>query len=154
MLLRETVVHDAHKQVLDVVLAMLEETTEDFYIGEHITQKSCQNFTSLTQTDGGPEKAIHQYPPSSYNYWIAAYPLSAHLFTPGAFGENLVTYPPQDSPSSPEMNENTLCIGDKIAFGPEVILQVCLPRQPCFKLNHRFGIKNFLGQVKETRRTG
>jgi MOSC domain-containing protein YiiM len=33
-------------------------------------------------------------------------------------------------------------------------LQVSLPRQPCFKLNHRFHIKNFAPQTYNLSRTG
>lgn len=64
---------------------------------------------------------------------------------PGGFGENLVTS---------HMNERNVCIGDVIAFGPEVQLQVSLPRQPCFKLNHRFSLKNFAPVTYQTSRTG
>jgi ferredoxin-NADP reductase len=35
-----------------------------------------------------------------------------------------------------------------------VLLQVSLPRQPCFKLNHRFRIKNFAPLTWKTSRTG
>ena len=52
------------------------------------------------------------------------------------------------------MNERNVCIGDVISVGPEVLLQVSLPRQPCFKLNHRFSIKNFAPKTYETSRTG
>lgn len=47
-----------------------------------------------------------------------------------------------------------MCIGDIISVGPEVLLQVSLPRQPCFKLNHRFSLKNFAPQTYQTSRTG
>lgn len=52
------------------------------------------------------------------------------------------------------MNERNVCIGDVISVGPEVVLQVSLPRQPCFKLNHRFSIKNFAPMTYQTSRTG
>ncbi|OHW94559.1 mosc domain-containing protein [Colletotrichum incanum] len=77
---------------------------------------------------GGPDKAIHGY-----------------RFKPGAFGENFVTK---------HMNERNVCIGDVIAVGDEVILQVSLPRQPCYKLNHRFQLKNFAPSTFKTSRTG
>jgi ferredoxin-NADP reductase len=64
---------------------------------------------------------------------------------PGGFGENFVTA---------HMNERNVCIGDVISVGPEVILQVSLPRQPCFKLNHRFSLKNFAPETYKTSRTG
>ncbi|KAF3809158.1 Ribosomal RNA-processing protein 7 [Colletotrichum gloeosporioides] len=79
---------------------------------------------------GGVDKAIHG---------------SADRFQPGGFGENFVTK---------HMNERNVCIGDVIAVGDEVVLQVSLPRQPCFKLNHRFQLKNFAPNTYRTSRTG
>lgn len=52
------------------------------------------------------------------------------------------------------MNERNVCIGDIISFGPEVQLQVSLPRMPCFKLNHRFSLKNFAPETYKFSRTG
>lgn len=64
---------------------------------------------------------------------------------PGGFGENFVTA---------KMNERNVCIGDIISVGSEVLLQVSLPRSPCFKLNHRFSIKKFAPITAQTSRTG
>src|SRR5256885_1441612 len=44
--------------------------------------------------------------------------------------------------------------GDLHAVGDEVLLQVSLPRQPCFKLNHRFGLKNFAPNTWKQSKTG
>ena len=52
------------------------------------------------------------------------------------------------------MNERNVCIGDIISVGSEVVLQVSLPRMPCYKLNHRFSLKEFAPQVYKTSRTG
>lgn len=54
------------------------------------------------------------------------------------------------------MSEKTVCIGDVYELGGKggVLLQVSLPRQPCFKLNHRFNIKNFAPQTYKKSRTG
>lgn len=55
------------------------------------------------------------------------------------------------------MNERNVCIGDIMAIGdPETgpLLQVSLPRQPCFKLNHRFELKNFAPNTWKLSRTG
>ncbi|KAK3902997.1 pyruvate kinase-like protein [Staphylotrichum tortipilum] len=99
---------------------------------------------------GGLDKAIHGYCSSHYPAWQAEYPSAAAAFQPGAFGENLVTR---------HLNERNLCIGDIVSVGPDdaaapVLLQVSLPRQPCFKLNHRFQLKNFAPQTWRTSRTG
>ncbi|KAH7326239.1 cytochrome P450 CYP645A1 [Stachybotrys elegans] len=94
---------------------------------------------------GGPDKAILGYCSSHYPSWRESYPESADRFVPGGFGENFVTE---------RMNERNVCIGDVISVGPEVLLQVSLPRQPCFKLNHRFSLKNFAPKTYESSRTG
>ncbi|KAH6985745.1 pyruvate kinase-like protein [Ilyonectria sp. MPI-CAGE-AT-0026] len=94
---------------------------------------------------GGPDKAILGYCSSHYRDWQASYPERVDRFVPGGFGENFVTA---------SMNERNVCIGDLISVGPEVLLQVSLPRQPCFKLNHRFSLKNFAPQTYKTSRTG
>ncbi len=47
--------------------------------------------------------------------------------------------------------------GDGTAGGggdTRLLLQVSLPRQPCFKLNHRFGLRNFAPNTWKTSRTG
>lgn len=82
---------------------------------------------------------------SHYADWREAYPDRSDVFVPGGFGENFVTA---------KMNERNVCIGDIIQVGPEVQLQVSLPRQPCFKLNHRFSIKKFAPTTSQTSRTG
>jgi ferredoxin-NADP reductase len=52
------------------------------------------------------------------------------------------------------MNERNVCVGDLIQFGDELQLEVSLPRQPCYKLNHRFSLKNFAPTTFKTSRTG
>ncbi|KAK3370303.1 pyruvate kinase-like protein [Podospora didyma] len=97
---------------------------------------------------GGVDKAIHGYCSSHYPDWRQEFPSAADRFRPGGFGENFVTA---------QMNEKTLCIGDVVAVGDDehgVLLQVSLPRQPCFKLNHRFVLKNFAPNTYKTSRTG
>ncbi|CZR53318.1 related to phthalate 4,5-dioxygenase oxygenase reductase subunit [Phialocephala subalpina] len=95
---------------------------------------------------GGVDKAVHQYYPGHYTSWRKEFPHAERLdaFQLGGFGENLV---------AEKMNERNVCIGDKVRIG-EVLLQVCLPRQPCFKLNHRFGLKAFAAQTWKKSRTG
>lgn len=51
----------------------------------------------------------------------------AEKFVPGDFGKNFVFK---------YMNERNVCIGDVFAVGDDgAVLQVSLPRQPCYKLN-------------------
>ncbi|KAI1477426.1 PK beta-barrel-protein domain-containing protein-like protein [Daldinia eschscholtzii] len=95
---------------------------------------------------GGRDKAIHGYCCSHYSTWQREFPEAAERFKPGGFGENFVTE---------RMNERNVCIGDVVSVGDDgVLLQVSLPRQPCFKLNHRFQLKNFAPNTYKTSRTG
>lgn len=93
---------------------------------------------------GGSEKALHHYPGEHYDVWageIGPHPLLAQL---SAFGENL---------STNGWTEADICIGDTLRFGGAV-LQVSQGRQPCWKLNQRFGRKDMAYAVQKTGRTG
>ncbi|KAI1634846.1 pyruvate kinase-like protein [Biscogniauxia mediterranea] len=95
---------------------------------------------------GGRDKAIHGYCSSHYSKWREEFPEAATRFKPGGFGENFVTA---------QMNERNVCIGDIMSVGDDgLLLQVSLPRQPCFKLNHRFQLKNFAPNTYKLSRTG
>lgn len=106
---------------------------------------------------GGIDKAIHQYCVGHYAFWGKLFP-SPEIrakFVPGGFGENLV---------AGGLHEDNICIGDLVRIGPPgslltggsngCLLEVSLPRQPCFKLNQRFGIKNFAPQTHQEAKTG
>jgi MOSC domain-containing protein YiiM len=77
---------------------------------------------------GGTEKAVYGYALAHYEAWRADYPHHAAILVPGGFGENLCIA---------EMSEADLCVGDIHRIG-SARLQVCQPRQPCFKLALRF----------------
>jgi MOSC domain-containing protein YiiM/ferredoxin-NADP reductase len=93
---------------------------------------------------GGPDKAVLHYAREHYAVWRDEAPTQAALFCAGAFGENLV---------SSGINETNICVGDIFEIG-SAVLQVTQPRQPCFKLNHRFGLPSMARRVQETGRTG
>jgi MOSC domain-containing protein YiiM len=76
---------------------------------------------------GGPEKAVYAYAASHFPGWAALFP--ALDFTGGAMGENLTVT---------GMTEADICVGDVHAIGT-ALLQVCQPRQPCFKFSLRHG---------------
>lgn len=82
---------------------------------------------------GGREKAIYCYPHEHYDYWqknLTASPSKKdRLLQHGALGENFTTL---------GLAEDTVYLGDLWKID-EVILQVTLPRQPCFKLNAVMG---------------
>lgn len=107
-----------------------------------------EGFTGDEQADrrvhGGPEKAVHHYPREHYAAWrdeIGAHPL---LDAPGAFGENI---------STTGLTEETVAVGDKFRLG-EALIQVSQGRQPCWKLNHRFGVSGMARRVQSSGRTG
>ena len=77
---------------------------------------------------GGPEKAVYAYALSNYPAWIADFPEHAAHFRAGSLGENLAIE---------GLREADICVGDVHAIG-SVVLQVCQPRQPCFKFALRF----------------
>lgn len=94
---------------------------------------------------GGVDKALHQYCAAHYDTWNSEIPDRAHLFKIGGFGENLSTV---------NFTEDNLCIGDKLRIGDEVIVQISEPRQPCYKLNHRFEFKKASIMTQKSGRTG
>ena len=95
---------------------------------------------------GGPEKAVHHYAFDHYASWADTLPAPgpAVLGAPGAFGENL---------SSTGLTEATICVGDLWRAGT-ALLQVSQARQPCWKLDHRFGVPGMARRVQASGRTG
>ena len=78
---------------------------------------------------GGPDKAVHHYPREHYLAWRAELGEHPLLADAGAFGENLSTW---------GLTEADVAIGDRFAVG-NAIVEVSQGRQPCFRLNLRFG---------------
>lgn len=76
---------------------------------------------------GGPEKAVHLYPPENYRLLADARPEIAEALRPGVLGENL---------SAERLTEAEVCIGDVYRIGT-VLLQVSQPRRPCWKIDNR-----------------
>lgn len=93
---------------------------------------------------GGPEKAVHLYPHDHYAPWAAETEGLPPLSEPGAFGENL---------STEGLTEADVAIGDVFRLGTALI-EVSQGRQPCFKLNLRFGRADMAARVQSTGRTG
>jgi MOSC domain-containing protein YiiM len=94
---------------------------------------------------GGPEKALHHFASEHYPRLRKALPEpAAGHCQPGAFGENLVTS---------GFTEADVCVGDIFALG-EAVVQVSQPRQPCWRLNLRFGIPDMSQRLQNTLRTG
>lgn len=94
---------------------------------------------------GGPDKALHHYPGEHYAFWRRELPhVAADRFSPGGFGENLATV---------GLTEQNVCVGDVFRLGTALI-QVSQARQPCWKLNVRFGVPDMARRVQQRARTG
>lgn len=93
---------------------------------------------------GGPDKAVHQYAHGHYPLWRAELGALPVLAAPGAFGENL---------ASTGLSEQQVCLGDQVRIG-SVLLEVSQSRQPCWKLNDRFGVPGMARRVQHSGRTG
>lgn len=93
---------------------------------------------------GGPEKAVHHYPFEHYASW--SFEIGPHelLDRPGAFGENVSTV---------GLTEDSVSIGDVFELGSATI-EVSQGRQPCWKLNERFGRPEMAIAVQSSGRTG
>ncbi len=97
---------------------------------------------------GGVDKAVHFYPAEHYPRWIAhfaaegfAHPL---LDNAGAFGENI---------SASGLTEDKIRIGDRFRIG-KALVEVAQGRQPCWKIDHHFGVHGLTGAVIKTGRCG
>lgn len=93
---------------------------------------------------GGPDKAVHHYAQEHYPLWRTELGALPVLAAPGAFGENL---------ASTGLTEQHLCLGDQVRVG-SVLLEVSQSRQPCWKLNDRFGVPDMARRVQQSGRTG
>jgi MOSC domain-containing protein YiiM len=93
---------------------------------------------------GGVEKAVHHYPHDHYADWRAELGDLPALTAPGGFGENI---------STAGLTEAEVAVGDTFRLGGALI-QVSQGRQPCWKLNHRFGVPDMARRVQQTGRTG
>jgi MOSC domain-containing protein YiiM len=97
-----------------------------------------------TLRHGGPEKAVHHYPLDHYAAWRSELGPEHLLDRPGAFGENLSTL---------GLTERDVAIGDVFEIGTAQI-EISQGRQPCWKLNERFGLADMARRVQSSGRIG
>jgi MOSC domain-containing protein YiiM len=98
---------------------------------------------------GGVDKAVHFYPGEHYSPWRAdlakagldPHPLLRRL---GGFGENI---------SAVGMTEDLVHIGDRFRIG-SALVEISQGRQPCWKIDHHFGLKGMTSGVIKTGRSG
>jgi MOSC domain-containing protein YiiM len=93
---------------------------------------------------GGVDKAVYAYSFANYSTWRAEYPQHACHLVPGGFGENLCI---------DGLRESDICVGDVHRIGSSR-LQVCQPREPCFKLALRFADKRIPKAMVRSGRAG
>lgn len=93
---------------------------------------------------GGWDKAIHLYPQDHYDWWQEHQPGQILFDAPGAFGENI---------ASRGLTEAEICLGDRFTLGSAVV-EVSHGRQPCWKLDHRFGVRTVMTTIVKTARCG
>lgn len=90
---------------------------------------------------GGADKAVHFYPAEHYPKWIAHFAaenfIHPLLDQAGAFGENI---------SASGLTEDKVRIGDRFRVG-KALVEVAQGRQPCWKLDHHFGVHGLSGAV-------
>lgn len=92
---------------------------------------------------GGPDKAVYAYPVEHLPPWTDEHRPTVP-YGPGTFGENL---------SVSGLLETDVMIGDCWAWG-EVVLQVCQPRYPCFKLGMKLNRPSAVREMVANLRTG
>ncbi len=93
---------------------------------------------------GGPEMALHLYPLDHHDWWRGEIGDHPALAEPGGFGSNLAVA---------GLAEDMVHIGDRFRLGTALI-EVSQPRQPCWKIEHRFGHKGMVANIVNTGRCG
>lgn len=111
-------------------------------------QFTTEGITGDQQADrrvhGGPEKAVHLYPASHYRQLAEQFPEARALLVPGTLGENL---------SVDGLDESQVHIGDIWQLGG-VFLQLCQPRNPCWKIDERLGVEGVAEYIAKHHLTG
>ena len=83
---------------------------------------------------GGEYKACYLFSANQYPYWHHLYPNLDWTF--GMLGENLTVS---------DLDEKVLNIGDIYKLG-STLIQITIPREPCFKFAYKFGTDKVLQQ--------
>lgn len=91
---------------------------------------------------GGPDKAIYAYASEDTAWWAGE--LARDDLGPGAFGENLTTT---------GVDCTNAVIGERWRVGT-TLLEVCQPRQPCFKLGLHLDDPKILKRFAHASRPG
>lgn len=89
---------------------------------------------------GGVDKAVYAYSVEDYRWWET----TTGPMGPGTLGENLTVE---------GIDLRAACVGDRWRVGG-VLLEVCQPREPCFKMGIRMGDDSFPGRFLGAERFG
>jgi MOSC domain-containing protein YiiM len=87
---------------------------------------------------GGEYQAVYGYPFEHYAHWAAVLGVPSYPY--GTFGENL---------TFSGLLETEVCVGDQLRVG-SAVLQVTMPRLPCFKLGHKLGRPTIIKEFRES----
>ena len=93
---------------------------------------------------GGPDKAVHLFPARHYARLAERFPDAAAQLVIGSIGENI---------STADLDESSVRIGDIYRLG-NARLQVCQPRNPCWKIDDRFDADGMAAYIAEQSLTG
>lgn len=93
---------------------------------------------------GGPEMALHLYPLDHHAWWRERIGDHPALDEPGGFGSNLAVA---------GLTEDMVHIGDHFRLGTALV-EISQPRQPCWKIEHRFGHKGMVAAIVKSGRCG
>ncbi|MEO1032672.1 MAG: MOSC domain-containing protein [Bacteroidota bacterium] len=91
---------------------------------------------------GGEFKACYLFSLNQYPYWRQLYPNLD--WTYGMLGENLTVE---------DLDEKSICVGDIFKIG-EAIVQITIPREPCFKFAHKFKSDDVIQQFIDRGHSG
>ena len=97
---------------------------------------------------GGPEMALHLYPLDHHVFWADTLGVHELLSEPGCFGSNLAVR---------GLTEEMVHIGDRFRLGSKTtgaLIEVSQPRQPCWKIEHRFERKGMVARIIASGRCG
>ena len=99
-----------------------------------------------TRVHGGEHQAAYCYPFEHYAYW--QYRLKMPNLAYGTFGENFTVA---------GLLEENICIGDILQIGDAktgAVVQVTMPRTPCFKFGHKIGRPDILKEFLNSEKSG
>ncbi len=91
---------------------------------------------------GGPDQAVYVYGSDDYDWWSFRF---GRPLEPGIFGDNLTI---------DELGSTTIAVGDRLAIGDAVVLEVTAPRTPCNTLARRIGDPQFVKRFRDAERPG